>query len=109
MVLEYPATELYILLAISVTFLGGVVLSEGINSSWIQMLFSYLFVVVSWGNIAAILGEQFLAMELILSEISLETGLHCLALLLFLVSSFAVLPATRTRTEPVFVEGDGAE
>ena len=109
MVLEYPATELYILFAVSITFLGGVVLSESVDFSGIHMVIPGLFVMASWGNIAVVLGLQCWGMESFPFGISLEMGLHCLALLLFLLSFFLVLPAVEGRTAEVFLNEDEAE
>lgn len=109
MALEYPEMQLYVLFAVSVTFFGGVVLSEKLNSSWWHMFVPYLFVVASWGNIVFVFGGECLEVKSFLSKASWETGLHSLALLLFAISFLFVLPIGKKRAEPVFSEGDKAE
>ena len=111
MVLDYPETQLYILFAVSITFFGGVVLSEKLKATWIHMLLSFVFVAVSWASVAFVFGGKFLELgvEFFLSDISWETRLHAFSLLLFFLSFLAVFFIRRREVERVFSKGDEAE
>lgn len=118
MVLDYPDAQLYILFAVSITFFGGVVLSEKLNLSWLHLLVSYSFVLSSWASIVFVFAEQCLVREEYLkietwlswdSDVSWETRLHSLALLLFAISFLFVFPIGKKRAEPVFLVVDEAE
>ena len=95
---EYPVTQLYIVFAISITFLGGVVLSDKANISWKYMLAPLVFVIVSWGNIIIVLAEKFPGMEFY----RLEMGVHHGTLLIFFISFVLIILSIRAGTGSVF-------